>query len=88
MTITAGADARLFPRADASPYPRGTQVMIRGNGPRYDHAANVTAEILDLHSDPDTPKHLRFARILFAILAAMEQAEQEFSKKRWEPSQN
>ena len=48
-----------------------------GNGSRYDHSAAAAAEILDLHCDPSQPKAIRFGRILFTILEAMNRAEQE-----------
>ncbi len=60
----------------------------RGNGPRYDYSAAAAAEILNLHFDPSQPKHVLFGRILFTILNAMNMAEEELARARWEPGEN
>jgi len=59
-----------------------------GNGPKYDYAAAAAAEVLNLHFDPSQPKTVLFGRILFTILNAMNLAEQELARARWEPSEN
>jgi len=59
-----------------------------GNGPRYDYSAAAAAEILNLHFDPTQPKEVLFGRILFTILNAMNLAEQELARARWEPGEN
>jgi hypothetical protein len=50
-----------------------------GNGPRYDHSAAAAAEIINFHFDPSQPKAIRFGRILFTILEAMNRAESELA---------
>ena len=60
----------------------------RGNGPRYDYSAAAAAEILNLHCDPSQPKAVLYGRILFTILNAMNLAETELARARWEPSEN
>jgi|GEM_PF-6056932 hypothetical protein len=60
----------------------------RGNGPRYDHSAAAAAEILNLHFDTSQPKAILYGRILFTILNAMNRAEQELERAKWEPSEN
>ena len=60
----------------------------RGNGPRYDYSAAAAAKILTLHFDPSQPKSVLFGCILFTILNAMNLAEQERERARWEPGEN
>ena len=61
---------------------------MSNNGPRYDWAARVTAEVVNLHVGSDAPKHVLYSRILFLILDAMYAADAEFDKRRFEPSDN
>ena len=58
-----------MPKKQAGPF------ATCGNGPRYDHSAAAAAEILNL--DPSQPKAIRFGRILFTILEAMNRADEE-----------
>jgi len=44
--------------------------------------------VLNLHFDPSQPKAVLFSRILFTILNAMNLAEQELARAKWEPSEN
>jgi hypothetical protein len=60
---------------------------MNGNGPRYDWAARVAAEIINLHVGSDDPKAVLFGKILFLILEAMYAAEEEL-QQRYEPSNN
>lgn len=57
-------------------------------GPRYDYSAAAAAEILNLHFDSSQPKSVLFSRILFTILNAMNMAEAELSRARFEPGDN
>jgi hypothetical protein len=59
-----------------------------GNGPRYDYSAAAAAEIIHLHLDSSVEKTILFSRILFTILRAMDMAEEELARARWEPSEN
>jgi hypothetical protein len=59
-----------------------------GNGPRYFYSAAAAAEILNLHFDPSEPKAVLYGRILFTILNAMYQADEELNAIRWEPGEN
>lgn len=61
---------------------------INGNGPRYDWAARVTAQIINLYVGSNAPKHELFAWILFLILHAMYSADAELNGQRFEPSDN
>jgi hypothetical protein len=57
-------------------------------GPRYNHAAKTAATIINLHSTSDDPPAVKFAKILFLILEAMEEAERESSEMRLIVSRN
>ncbi len=62
--------------------------VTRGNGARYDHSAAAALEIINQHCDPSQPKAIRFGRILFTILEAMNRAEDELSGIRSRPGDN
>jgi hypothetical protein len=64
------------------------QFATSGNGPRYDWAAKVSAEIINCHLDSKESKVVLFGKILFIILSAMDRAEEELSWQRLEPSEN
>ena len=59
-----------------------------GKGPRYKYSAAAAAEILNLHFDPTQPKPVLFSRILLTILEAMNRAEAELNRSRFEPGDN
>ena len=50
-------------------------------GPRYNHAARVAAEWLNVHN-PDEGTARQFGRLLFLILSAMEDADRELAAMR------
>jgi hypothetical protein len=57
------------------------------NGPRYDHAARASAEIVNLLNLSE-PKAVQFSRVLFLILHAMYEAESELNGRLYVPSEN
>jgi hypothetical protein len=58
------------------------------NGPRYDHAAEAAAQIVNLHLGTDKPRAEVFGNILFIVLNSMYAAERELNAQRSEPSRN
>jgi len=65
-----------------------TEFATGGNGPRYDYSAAAAAEILNLYFDSSQPKSILYGRILYTILNAMYQAEEDLARARREPSEN
>ena len=61
--------------------------MLEGESPRYRRAAEAAAEIVNLHVDADVAPAVRFSRILFTILAAMDLAAAD-RQRRHTPSDN
>ena len=61
---------------------------MTNEGPRYDHAARTAAAIVNLHGTSDDPPAVKFAKILFLILSAMDEAERELSEMRHIVSRN
>ncbi len=59
---------------------------MRDEGPRYRWAAHAAAEIVNLHMPSNECTAVVFGRILFTILAAMYEADQELN--RLTPSEN
>lgn len=51
-------------------------------GPRYNHAAKTASAIVNLPATRDEPPAVRFAKILFLILEAMDEAERELAEMR------
>jgi hypothetical protein len=62
--------------------------MLEAEGPRYARAAEASAQIVNQYLNSDRPKSEIFGRILFVILAAMYQAEEELGASRFFPSEN
>jgi hypothetical protein len=61
---------------------------LTGEGPRYDRAAEAAAEIVNLHLGCAEPRAVLFARVLFCILHAMDEAGRQIDAARLEPSLN
>jgi hypothetical protein len=63
------------------PYPND-------EGPRYARAAEASAQIINVHSNPDDPAWKRYRDILYVILWAMNEAEEERHSALMTPSKN
>lgn len=57
-------------------------------GPRYDWAARSAAEIVNLHMHSSDCKAVVYGRILFCVLQAMYEADQELQRAALTPSRN
>jgi hypothetical protein len=60
---------------------------VTDDGPRYRYSAKAAAEIVNL-LDEREPKAVQFGRILYTILRAMYQAEEELKIDLYLPSDN
>jgi hypothetical protein len=68
---------------------RGFELPMIEEGPRYHRAYEATVEILNLHIfDPANSKSELVGKVLFIVLSAMYQAEEDLYESRSEPSEN
>lgn len=62
--------------------------LVNGINPRYEAAARVTAEIMNLYLFSDLPKHEVFRNILLLIINATQQAQIGIVEGKYDPSTN
>ena len=55
---------------------------VLNEGPRYNHAAKASADIINLYLNSDDPAPVKFAKILYRIKDAMDKAESELAEMR------
>jgi hypothetical protein len=61
---------------------------MTNEGPRYHHSAKAAADIINLHTNSDEPPALRYSKILYRVLQAMNDAERELAELRSIVSRN
>jgi hypothetical protein len=55
---------------------------MTGEGPRYEHSAAAAQDIVNLYMSNNDPPAIRFAKILYRIKDAMDEAFRETAEHR------